>query len=163
MYIPANMNEMNFEAYTVGSGSTAKTFTVAQQKEAFEQFINNSPYLSKHRGQFAERSSALTPWFNRIDVRFLQDVFVATGKDQKRNTLQFSADITNFSNLLNKDWGTTQRYILNNPLTFRSINAANQPVYRLQNLSNELVTTPFQDVISPSSTYKIQLGLRYTF
>ncbi len=161
MYIP-RAGETNFAAYTVGTGAAAVTYSVAQQTAAFEEFINNSKYLSKHRGEYAKRNAATLPWFNKFDVRFLQDIFVKTGKSGKQ-TLQFSADIINFSNLLNKNWGTYQRYVINNPLTFRSIGTNNQPIYNLQNVAGKLITDPLQDDISVNSTYSIQLGLRYSF
>ncbi|SFG88441.1 TonB-dependent receptor [Pedobacter insulae] len=162
MYIP-KAGETKFEQYVQGTGSAAVTFTVAEQEAAFEQFINNSPYLKKHRGEFAARNAALLPWLNKIDVRLMQDIFINTGKNARKQTLQFTADITNAGNLINKNWGTYQRTVLNNPLTFRSIDASNKPTYRLQNVSSKLVTNPFQDLISPTSTYSIQLGLRYIF
>lgn len=161
MYIP-RAGETNFISYTVGTGASAVIYTEQQQKDAFEQFINNSKYLSKHRGEYAKRNAATLPWFNKFDVRFLQDIFVKTGKNG-RQTLQFSADIINFSNLLNKNWGTYQRYVINNPLIYKSINSNNQPVYNLQNIGGKLITDPLQDDISVTSTYSIQLGLRYTF
>ncbi|WP_442588220.1 carboxypeptidase regulatory-like domain-containing protein [Pedobacter sp. AW31-3R] len=162
MYIP-RPGETKFAAYTTGTGANAVTFTVAQQEEALEKYINNTPYLKKHRGEFAGRNAALLPWFNKIDVRFLQDLFVNTGK-AGRQTLQFSADITNFANLLNKNWGTYQSTIVNNPLQFRSVDAAtSRPIYNLAQVGGKLVETPFQDNVSVTSTYSIQLGLRYIF
>lgn len=162
MYIPRT-GETKFEQYTQGSGASAVTFSVAQQEQAFEEFINNSPYLRKHRGEFARRNAALLPWINSVDVRLLQDVFINTGKNNTKQTLQFSVDILNAGNLINKNWGTAQRSILNNPLTYRSIDANNKPTYRLANIGGELVKDPFQDIISTRSTYSIQLGLRYIF
>lgn len=162
MYIP-RPGETIFQQYTVGSGTSAKTFTVAQQEAALNQFIESSPYLRKNRGKFAERNAALLPWFHRVDVRFLQDIFINTGKSGKQ-TLQFSADIINAANLVNKNWGTYQRSVLNNPLVSQGVNATtNRPTYRMANISNELVTDAFQDLVTPTSTYSIQLGLRYTF
>lgn len=157
MYIP-RPGQTNFAAYT----NNGKTFTPEQQNSAFEEYIGNTPYLKNNRGKYAGRNAALLPWFNRIDVRFLQDVFVRTGENGKQ-TLQFSVDVINAANLINKNWGTYERYIINNPLTYRSINANNQPVYNLQNVGGELITKPFQDNISVSSTYSMQLGLRYIF
>ncbi len=165
MYVPKNKSEMNFEAYTATVSGQPVTFTVAQQEDAFEQFINNSPYLKKHRGEFAERNSALRPWYNRLDLRFLQDFFMETGKNKTKHTLQFSVDILNFSNLLNKNWGIQQITRTTNPLVFRSINntTENKPLYRWQNIDGDLVTDPQLDAINTSSTWSMQLGLRYSF
>ncbi|MHA6247029.1 TonB-dependent receptor [Pontibacter sp. CAU 1760] len=163
MYIPRDRAEMNFEAYTIKIDGQNKTFSEDEQKDAFEQFINNSPYLSENRGAYAERSGALLPWYNRMDARFLQDFYITTGKNNTKHTLQFSADVLNVPNMINKDWGIEKRFVTANPLTFKKFNADNEPVYNFQNRSGELVTEPFEDVITTSSTWRLQLGLRYSF
>lgn len=163
MYIPRNTSEMNFEQYTATVSNQTVTFTSQQQAEAFEQFINNSPYLSKNRGKIAERYGAMTPWYNRLDLRFLQDFYITDKTTSKRHTLQFSADFLNFSNFLNKEWGIRDRYVINNPLQFRSVNASGQPVYRLSQSSGKLATDVFQENIGTLSTWSLQLGLRYSF
>ena len=166
MYIPKDRSEMNFAEYTLKdkAGNVTHRFTPEQQADAFEQFINNSPYLSKNRGQYAERSGALLPWYNRLDARFLQDFYITTGKNNTKHTLQFSADVLNLPNMINKNWGIEQRFVTANPLTFKEIDKdTNQPVYNFQNQNGELVTESFEDVITTSSTWRLQLGLRYSF
>jgi hypothetical protein len=160
MYIPRNTGEMNFEEYT--DATSGETFTVDEQKAAFETFINNSPYLSKHRGEYAERNSALRPWYNRVDFRFLQDFFFETGKENRRHTLQLSLDILNFTNLLNSNWGVQEIITTNNPLLFRSV-TDDVPLYRLQQINGQLVTEPFQNALNTTSTWSMQFGLRYIF
>jgi hypothetical protein len=166
MYIPKDRSEMNFGAYDVkdrSSGEVLYSFTAAQQEEAFEKFINNSPYLRKNRGEYAERSGAMLPWYNRLDMRFLQDFYIVTGKNKTKHTLQFSADVLNLPNLINKNWGIEKRFVTANPLTFKKFDGENRPVYNFQNRGGELVTEPFEDVITTSSTWRLQLGLRYSF
>lgn len=161
MYIPRT-GETQFQQFTSGG----RTYTIPEQNAALEQFIASSPYLSKNRGTFAERNGALLPWFNRVDVRLLQDIFVQTGKDGgRRHTLQFSADVQNAANLINKNWGAYSRYIVNNPLAFQSVGANNRPIYRLGTVSTggELRNQAVEDNLTASSTYRIQLGLRYIF
>lgn len=164
MYIPRDVSEMNFEAYSQTINGTPYNFSVEDQEKAFEEFISNSSYLKDNRGSFAERNSAYRPWLGKLDLRFLQEFYIKTGNDRK-HTLQFSIDIFNFGNMLNSDWGVQQITVTNNPLSFRSINntTENKPLYRLQNINGELVTKPFQDVLSTSSTWSMQMGLRYTF
>jgi outer membrane receptor protein involved in Fe transport len=163
MYIPRNREEMRFEQYTATINGNVITFTPEQQRDAFEQFINNSDYLKNNRGQFAERNGALMPWYNRLDARFLQDFFITTGKNNTKHTLQFSADVLNVPNMINKNWGIQQRIITSNPLGFRSINADGEPVYRFQQIGGNLVTEPFENLNTLSSTWSMQLGLRYSF
>ncbi|GCC52613.1 hypothetical protein SanaruYs_28500 [Chryseotalea sanaruensis] len=165
MYIPRDASEMNFVEYTASVSGQPVTFTVAQQEAAFEQFINNSNYLKNNRGKFAERNSALLPWYNTLDLRFLQEFFLTTGKNSTKHTLQLSVDIFNFSNMLNKNWGIRQFTRTRNPLTSPTLAATPNatPTYRLQQIGGELVTDPFQDAINTGSTWSMQVGLRYIF
>ncbi|MEO7120696.1 MAG: hypothetical protein ABIY62_06340 [Ginsengibacter sp.] len=162
MYIYAKGSDVPFSNFTTTSGGvTTVKYTIAQQQAAYDQLISNSPYLRRHTGQYAERNSALTPWYNRVDARFLQDFYVKTGTT--RHTLEFSVDVLNLPNLLNRNWGITDLYTINNPLSFKSIDATGQPVYNLAEFNKALVTTPFQRNISTYSTWGMQLGLRYIF
>jgi hypothetical protein len=76
MYIPRNMSEMNFTP-KAASGTTP-AFSAAQQATAFESFITADPYLSKHRGENAQRNGAMYPFYHRVDFNFLQDVSLPT-------------------------------------------------------------------------------------
>jgi len=164
MYIPHNASEINFLPYSTkdANGNTI-TFSAQDQQAAFEKFINSSPYLKKHRGQYAERNAALYPWYNELDLKFLQDFYITTGKNQTRHNLQFSMDILNFLNLINKNWGIVKTTYTRNPLIFKGVDSNGVPQYNLQNIGGVLVDHAFQNVISPSSTWYMQLGLRYSF
>jgi len=39
----------------------------------FTEFLYQDPYLKKHKGEYALRNGAYTPWTQRIDVRFMQE------------------------------------------------------------------------------------------
>ncbi|MEP6951584.1 MAG: carboxypeptidase regulatory-like domain-containing protein [Ginsengibacter sp.] len=166
MYIYAKGSDVPFVAVNNSDGSVK--YSVAAQQAAYDQLVSNDPYLRRHKGQYAERNSAVTPWYNRIDMRFLQDFFVKTGN--VKHTLQFSVDVLNVPNLLNKDWGIKQYTALgsattftNNPLTFKAVDATGHPTYTLAEFNKQLITTPFQKDISTFSTWGMQLGLRYIF
>ncbi len=157
MYIPRNQSEMNFLPIT---GATP--YTVQQQREAFDAFINSSPYLRKRRGQYAERNSALQPWIHTINLNFQQDIFTNIGK--RKNTIRLQADVLNFANMLNKNWG--HRFINtlsgNNPLQYVSTTNG-VPAYRMTLVSGQLPRTPFQLNRSLASTWSAQIGIRYIF
>lgn len=166
MYIYAKGSDVPFSDFKNADGSVK--YTIAQQQAAYDQLVTNDPYLKRHKGQYAERNSALTPWYNRIDARFLQDFFITAGR--VKHTLEFSVDVLNLSNLLNKDWGLKEYTALgsatnfvSNPLTLKSIDASGTPVYNLAEFNKALITTPFQKDISTFSTWGMQLGLRYIF
>jgi hypothetical protein len=164
MYIYSKGSDVPFVDFTqTVSGVTSVKYTVAQQQAAYDQLVANTPYLKKHAGQYAERNSALTPWYNRVDARLLQDFYVKAGGT--KHTLQFSVDVINLPNLLSKDWGIRDLYILNNPLTRKSSGGAASPTFNLSEnpTTKQLMNTPFQKNTSFSTTWGMQLGLRYIF
>lgn len=158
MYIYKSGADVNFVNFM--SGTTVK-YTVAQQQAAYDQFVNSTRYLKNHKGEYADRSSALTPWYHRLDMRFLQDFFLETGGT--KHTLQFSVDVLNVPNLLNKNWGNRDGYTINNPLAYKGLDASGKPTYNLSEFAGKLITDPFQKTLSLSSTWGMQLGLRYSF
>ena len=76
----------------------------------------------------------------------------------KRQRFQFRADVINFGNLLNKNWGVSQRLISNSPLIVPTaaqggpVDAQGRAQYRLRVINNELMTTSLQQTVGPCST-----------
>ncbi|MGH2646049.1 MAG: hypothetical protein ACRDE8_00715, partial [Ginsengibacter sp.] len=169
MYIYAKGSDVPFVDFTTTTnGVTTVKYTIAQQQAAYDQLVNNSSYLRKHKGQYAERNSALTPWYNRIDMRFLQDFFITAGGT--KHSLQFSVDVLNLPNLLDKNWGIKQytslgsaTNFIENPLSLKSVDANGNPTFTLAEFNKQLITSSFQKDISTFSTWGMQLGLRYFF
>jgi len=158
MYIYASGTDVPFVDFLNKDGSVK--YTIAQEQAAYDQLVNNSPYLRKHKGQYSERNSALTPWYNEVDMRFLQDFFLKIGNTT--HTLEFSWDVINLPNLISRNWGIQSFYTLNNPLTWKS-DAGGSPNYTLAEYNSALVTQPFYKSASSSTTWGMQLGLRYKF
>jgi hypothetical protein len=75
------------------------------QIDAFNAFIDGDPYLSKHRGEIATRNAARQPWISQLDLGVQQELpgFGASHRGIIR------LDFYNFLNLLDKDWGLTNR------------------------------------------------------
>ncbi|MCD8541023.1 MAG: TonB-dependent receptor [Leadbetterella sp.] len=159
MYIPTNATNAS-EIRFVDKTIDGKAYTAAEQAQIFEEFIKQDPYLNKNRGKVAERYGALAAWYNRFDVKFMQDIFLNVGG--KRHTLQFSADVLNFSNLLNNKWGVRKRYVINNPLRVESVTSG-VPSFSLSGTGSGPATETYVDNISTSSTWSLQFGLRYIF
>ena len=169
-YIPRNASEITFVPITSGTGaSTVTLFTVQQQIDAFAAFVNQDKYLSQHQGGYAERNAATYPWRHEVDVKILQDLFTNIGA--KRSTLQLSLDIFNLGNLLNNNWGRVQQLAFNNflePVNVAALTTADsspKPTFRLgrDNVTGQLINSTFRDAVSLSSTYYMQVGLRYIF
>jgi len=157
IYIPRNTSEMNFEVYT----ASGRTFTAAEQATAWEAYINQDPYLSEHRGEYAERGAVFLPQHLRADLRITQELFKDLGG--KRNSLQLRLDILNVGNLINKDWGLSKRLVSNTPLIARGADANGAARYRLRNIGPELISTTYEQTASIFDVYRLQLGLRYNF
>jgi len=127
-----------------------------------DEFINNDDYLSKHRGEYAERNGARNPFSSVVDLKFIQDIFVDAGG--RKHTLQLTFDIFNLTNLINKDWG--RRYYISN---------AAYPLLRFQGFDTDGTTPTFSfskpdgdiwsidDVGFNSSRWQAQIGIRYLF
>ena len=111
-------------------------------------------------GQTAERNAARLPFYHRVDFNFQQDLFTNIGKN--RNTLQFTASVVNFLNLLNNDWGIKKQIIVSNPLRLVAVTNG-VPTYTLATFNNDLVRTPYINTSSTTTTYGIQLGVKYIF
>ena len=161
LYIPKSPEEIIFENVTNTDKSVK--YTAQQQSDAFFKYIAQDSYLSANKGKYADRNGALLPWFNRWDLRLLQDFYVNVGG--KRNTLQLSVDVLNVANLLKSSWGIRQRNTINNGsvLRFRSINKDGQPVYQLTEVAGALPTKSYENVFASSTTWGAQVGLRYIF
>ncbi|PZR26699.1 MAG: cell envelope biogenesis protein OmpA [Citrobacter freundii] len=156
MYIPKSPSEINFASVTYNG----VTYTPQQQSDLFFKYIAQDPYLSKHQGQVAERNGAKLPFYHRLDGKLVQDIFTNIGK--QKHTLQFTADVFNVLNLLNKDWGIREITTIQNPLQIASV-ANGVPTFRLTSFNNAPVAASFQDNVSTSTTWAMQLGLRYSF
>jgi hypothetical protein len=98
---------MNFSQFATGG----VTYTAAQQAAAWDAYIAQDPYLSKHRGEYAVRGAVFLPLVKRMDLSLSQDLFASLGG--RKHRMQVRADVTNVGNLLNKNWGVSQRLVSN--------------------------------------------------
>lgn len=162
MYIPKNASEITFEDfYYKVNGVDVLKYTAAQQATAFWAYVDQDKYLSKHLGEYAERNGAFYPWYNRFDVKILQDIFIDVAG--KKNTLQISCDILNAANLFNSEWGVAKRLLVSNGALLTSRVVSNNVLYKLAESSGALPTKTFDNTMTTYSTWGIQIGLRYIF
>ncbi|TAK41302.1 MAG: TonB-dependent receptor [Saprospiraceae bacterium] len=158
MYVPNNASELLFEEYTLNN----ITYTVAQQQQAFQQFIDGDSYLSSRKGKYTERNGALLPWVTTIDFSVQQEFFVNVGN--RKHTIQLRADFYNFGNLIKDSWGVGVIPSNSSPLQFIKVDAVtNQPIYHFSAVNDALPTTTTKDDISLNSVWQAQLGVRYIF
>ncbi|MDN3587609.1 TonB-dependent receptor [Pedobacter aquatilis] len=166
IYIP-NQGELtaaSFVAIPANTTNYLRAYSAQEQADIFEAFIAQDKYLSKNRGKVAERNGGVSPWRNQFDFRLTQEVFKDFGKT--KNSFQFTVDIFNVGNLLNRNWGNVN--FVNNsqvlvPQNVNSINATTRPTFRVANASGDIVRETFGTSQTISSTYYMQFGVRYNF
>jgi hypothetical protein len=183
IYIPKNASEINFADLAAGTSTSGIAYTANEQRDIFFRYIEQDKYLKAHKGQYAERNGAQAPWRNQVDIKILQDIFVNVGKN--KNTIQLSLDIFNFGNLINANWGKVKTVNASSLLV--PVNATNttnvnitvngaaqslpayqpggttKPYFRLQTDRGHPVIDTFRDNVSITSTYFMQMGVRYIF
>ncbi|QEM09231.1 TonB-dependent receptor [Mucilaginibacter rubeus] len=171
MYIPKNQGDILLVAAPTAANGTVDTRTPAQIWNQLNNFINQDSYLSAHRGQYAQRNGAILPTYKRLDLHFAQDFMIQAGKT--KNTLEFTFDVINFTNLLNRNWGlyqtsysgfnngatTVLRYMSKDATTGKA-----QYSFPYLDANNAIpVTKSFINDISTFSRFQAQIGVRYIF
>ncbi|MBO9638044.1 MAG: TonB-dependent receptor [Siphonobacter aquaeclarae] len=170
IYVPNKGSDLTFTSYT----ASGVTYTPEQQAAAFDQYIDNNPYLKTRRGKYAERNGGAFPWLTRFDLAVVQEFYIKPAKG-KKHTLQLRADIYNFGNMLNNSWGVgnvrTAPLSINSPasapLVLTGVTAAGVPTYRMNtqlvDSKNVLLKDSFVKSATIDDVYQVQLGVRYIF
>jgi outer membrane receptor for ferrienterochelin and colicin len=156
-FIPAKQADIKFNA--LNATATLPAQTPDQQWTALNAFIEADPYLSKHRGQYASRNGASTPWIHQVDLRVTQDLGAVLGNT--KNKLQLTFDIFNVGNLLKKSWGR-QYFVSNQAYSIVSYVTPNAPAtpgytFRAPSSGTPYTTGAF------TSAWSGQFGVRYIF
>lgn len=177
MYVPTSASDI-----VLVKDKATDTRTTAQTWAQLDAFITQDPYLSKNRGKVIERNGALLPYFNQFNLNFTQDFMIKVGN--KRNTIRFTADVINFGNLLNRNWGLKQSISAGaiQPLSFKGLvgtgaNADNPQLvvaagdpnigkpgfsFPYADDKNQIpVTTSYR--INTANLWQAQFGIRYIF
>jgi hypothetical protein len=162
-------------AYIPKAGETIKLFSTTPnapsaaelaQANAFDAFVDADSYLKTRRGQFTERNAAHTPWNTDADFRFTQDFNF--GGDKHKQTITFTFDIVNLTNLLNSAWGHYY-YSSNTFNSTASVGLTQNVTPAFGNIATTYPTYKFTNPGLPyqvdlfASRYQMQFGLRYSF
>lgn len=125
----------------------------------FQNLVQNSE-LNRYQGGIAPKNIGKTPRYNRLDIAFRQEVpFIFGGK------IELSADIENFLNLINKDWGTIRQVGFPYYGTLVNVTCATAACtqYQFANRSGTRVTAPTEGVNLNGSLWALRLGARVKF
>jgi hypothetical protein len=154
-FIPSNETQ----AQLVDDGD----FTAQEQWAALSSLIEGDEYLRSRKGKFAERNAGRSEWNHIVDFKFAQEFRFTTGKTNHR--IELTADIFNFTNLLNKEWG------VRNFTNFGQVQLLNFEGFAADGTTPEFTFNPgasetaniIDDAGLNSSRWQAQLGLRYSF
>ncbi|WKN32237.1 carboxypeptidase regulatory-like domain-containing protein [Porifericola rhodea] len=109
-------------------------------------------YLKDNFGRIADRNAGVNPFFATMDLRLIKKVTLVDN-----HSLEFTADMFNFTNFLNEKWGA------NNEL------GSSQNLLQIQGFDQTTQTYQY-DVQSGVGTkpingtpWRLQLGVRYSF
>ncbi len=164
IYVPATEAEAQLDFFRDSDGDIIPdTPTPAEQWQALDAAIEGDEYLNSRRGQFAERNASRTDWTHIVDLKFAQEFGIKFGDNVHK--LELTADIFNFTNLLNKEWGVR---------TFTNFNQVQ--LLNFQDFADDGTTPLFtfeagaedtkniiDDAGLVSSRWQMQLGIRYSF
>jgi len=128
-------------------------------KASMEKVLNNpdnraKDYIRANLGKIADRNGGENPFSGVFDLRLTKDI-----KITKKHKFTISADVFNFANLLNKEWGRNFNFNTFNTQTLLFVTGFNQSTQEYTYRVNENV-----GVLQANGTpYQIQLGARYSF
>jgi hypothetical protein len=160
IFVPTQqqLQQMQFAPLTLNNGVLLDP---EQQRIMFNNFIEQDSYLKGRRGDYAERNGAQLPTVGRLDLSFTQDFHFKMA--DKKNTLQFRADIINFTNMLNKNWGVGTTFVNNAPVGIVNIDENNVPTYQLNPVGNAVPTESYTRTANILDVWQLQFGFRYIF
>lgn len=136
--------------------------------QEFYNYIGRDPYLSGRQGQIAGINDTRSPWVNRLDVSFRQELpgFAKGHKGEVR------FDIYNFLNLLNDDWGREERVgypFVRSLANYAGVDASGKYIFSLPTTTDGSGVKHYApDQLSiyddkAISRWSVRVTLRYTF
>lgn len=128
-------------------------FKTEEDRQNFEKWIQDDDYASENRGKYAHRYSNIAPFENHFDLHIAENIFYLKERGSK---IQITFDITNFGNMLNKEWGTYYSSAYNlQVLKYEHLKDSNEDVFSFNN--GKL------DISDVYSRWRAQLGIKVIF
>lgn len=154
IYVPKDRADISIVGTTAAADSA---FT------RLDNFIKSESCLESQRGKIMQRTSCRNPWQKFLDIRLAKVIPTLSGQ-----SLQITADIFNFLNLLDKDWGINRETSF-----FQQVNFLTGSTYNTNNTATQAddrwnytvpTTMPARRrVLVESSRWKMQIGGKYIF
>ena len=107
------------------------------------------------------------PLVKRLDFSVTQDLFANLGGERHR--FQFRVDMINLGNLLNDNWGVSQRLVSNSPLIVPTaaqggpVDAQGRMQYRMRVVNGQLMNRSYEQTADIPDVYRVMFSLKYFF
>jgi hypothetical protein len=144
VYVPTGLADPIGAKFTGGATGT--------QWFAYNDYITHNNFLRNYRGTIAPRNGGRDPWINRLDLHFSQRIPV------KWVWAEFTADILNFTNMLDNNWGEIKRFSAFG--TPQPVTLSTAGVYSYTGVGSKAIIQSSEDL---DSRWKVQLGIRVSF
>ena len=152
MYIPNDVNELKWAS--------------VEDMNAFKVFMDNDPYLSTHKGQYAEAYAGRSPWRHLLDARIAKTFKKIYGRTT--HCFELSVNAGNVLNMINSSWGLYKYSCFNSfeevsPLSIDHFDD-NTPVFTMNKVNGEYPTEAFTETYkNTNQCWSLMLGLKYSF
>ena len=155
MYIPNDVNDLKWAS--------------VEDMNAFKTFMDNDPYLSTHKGQYAEAYAGRSPWAHLLDARIAKTFKKTYGKTT--HCFELSVNAGNVLNMINSSWGLNRyscygafdAYAVT-PLKVDRIED-NTPVFSMNKVDGEYPTSTYDryNETNTNQCWSLMFGLKYSF
>ena len=155
MYIPNDVNDL--------------LWVSDEDKAAFKTFMDNDPYLSTHKGQYAEAYAGRSPWIHFLDARVAKTFKKTIGNTT--HNFELSVNFDNILNMFDSSLGLYQYSCYGNfdayavtPLKVDHFEN-NTPVFSMNKVDGEYPTDTYTryDVKNTNQCWSVLFGLKYSF
>ena len=153
MYIPNDVNELQWVS--------------EEDKAAFKTFMDNDPYLSTHKGGYAEAYAARSPWRHLLDARISKAFKKTFGKTT--HSFELSVNFDNLLNMINSSWGLYKMSCYGNTYAISPLKVDhienNVPVFSMNKVNDEYPTQTYTNTkpLNSSNCWSVLFGLKYSF
>ena len=152
LYIPNDVNDLKWVS--------------EEDMNAFKTFMDNDPYLSTHKGQYAEAYAGRSPWRHLLDARVAKTFKKTIGKTT--HNFELSVNASNILNMINSSWGLYKYGCYGNSNTIAPLKVDhienNTPVFSMNKVDGEYPTETFTNTyINTNQCWSLMFGLKYSF
>lgn len=147
------------------TGVTPFETTLANGMDVVLKNPNNiaKEFLMDNLGEIAPRNEMYDPFWHNVDVRFTYRIDNSIIKALGKSNAELIAEVFNFTNLLNKEWGGNAVVPGGNQVLLQTLGL--DPIATQQGRTQYAyrVNPTFGETVKPNPIFQVQLGLRFSF